>query len=118
MPLALRAIDFRRLGAIGQIQRHQRLELRIRRQRGEDSLAVGQRQRSGRDRRLEIGHDDGAREARRREGQHRAQCRAIPQVQMPVVGAAQVSVLTCGARCSGRMSWRKRARACNARQSR
>ena len=37
---------------------------------------------------LEIRHDDGAREARRGERQHRVQRRTVAQVQVPVVGPA------------------------------
>ena len=42
------------------------------------------------DRRLEVGHDDGARELPRAVGQHRRERGAVAQMQMPVVGAQQV----------------------------
>ena len=52
-------------GRIGEIQRHQRLEIRnrgLRVQRGEDSLAIGQSGCGGRDWRLQVWHDDRAAE--------------------------------------------------------
>ena len=54
----------------------------------EDAFAIGERRGRGGHRRLEIRHDDGAREARRGERQHGRHGRAVAQVQVPVVGAA------------------------------
>ena len=84
----LRALDFRRGGAVGQVQRHQRLELHARRQRRQDALAVGERQLRRRDRRFQIRHHDGACETRRGEGQDGAQRLAVAQMQVPVIGTS------------------------------
>jgi hypothetical protein len=83
-----RAIDFRDLGAICQIQRHQRREIHACWQRGDDAFAISERRRRGRDRRFEIRHHDRARKTRRRERQNGCERCTIAQVQMPVVGAA------------------------------
>ncbi|MCY1274369.1 hypothetical protein D9M70_229910 [compost metagenome] len=74
-------------GVVGQVQRHQRLELHAGRQRGQDAGAVGLRLRHRGHGRLQVGHDDGACELARGIGQHRCQCRAVAQVQVPVVRA-------------------------------
>jgi len=78
--------DFLGRRTVGEVQRHQRLEARPCRQRREDAVAVCERQLRRRDRRLEVGHDDGAGEAARRVGEHGAEVRAVAQMQMPVVG--------------------------------
>jgi hypothetical protein len=83
-----RGVDFRGRGAVGEIQRHQRRETRMRRQRGENPCAIGARRLGGGDRRLEIWHHDGAREARGGEGQDCLHGGAVAQVQVPVVGTA------------------------------
>ena len=57
--------------------------------------AVGQRQRGGGHRRLQVGHDDGARELPRGVRQHGAQRIAVAQMQVPVVGAGQRQRLSC-----------------------
>ena len=90
MPASRARRDLVRRRVVGQVQRHQRLEracpagsaARMR-------SAVVQRQRGGGHRRLQVGHDDGARELARGVRQHRAHRVAVAQVQVPVVGAGQ-----------------------------
>lgn len=79
--------DFLGRGVVGQVQRHQRLEARARRQRGEDALAVGASLRGGRHRRLEVGHDDRPAELARGVAHHVGERVAIAQVQVPVIRA-------------------------------
>ena len=76
-------------GDVGQVERHQRLEVAAGRQGGQDPLAVGQRLRDRGDRRLQVGHDDRAGELRRARAGDRLQRLAVAQVQVPVVGAGQ-----------------------------
>ena len=76
-------------GDLGEVERHQRLERHTRRQSRQDALAVSQRLLRRSHRRLEIGHDDGARKAARRVGEHRGQNFTIAQVQMPIIGAGE-----------------------------
>src|ERR1700730_7678620 len=75
-------------GGVGQIQRHQRLELQPARQRRQDAAAVGEGGFRRRERTCQVRHHHGTREARRGERQHGVQGCAIAQVQMPVVRAA------------------------------
>ncbi|MNV36972.1 hypothetical protein D3C71_1284680 [compost metagenome] len=87
----MRAEDLFRRGVVGQIKRHQRSKsVRVPAgfaQRLQDPAAVGQRLLGGRHRRLQVRHDDGARELARGIRHHGFQRRAIAQVQVPVVGA-------------------------------
>jgi hypothetical protein len=73
------------IGIVGQVERHQRLELHAFRQRGQDALAVGGGGRGRGDRRLQVRHHDRARELARGMRQHAGQRRAVAQVQVPVV---------------------------------
>ena len=69
--------DFSGRRVIGQVQRHERLEAGAGRQRGYDTVAVGGSLLNGGDRRLEIGHDDGAAKLGGRVGNNgRQRCRA------------------------------------------
>ena len=70
---------------VGEVERHQRLELCIVRELAEDALAVMQRLRGGAQRRLEIGHHDRAGEAPRRVGEHRRHRRPVAQMHMEIV---------------------------------
>jgi hypothetical protein len=77
---------------VGEVKRHQRLECAARIQvfqRAEDALAVVERLVRGAHRRLQVGHDDGAREAPRRVADHARHGGAVAQVQVPVVGALE-----------------------------
>jgi hypothetical protein len=72
----LGAQDLGARGLVGQVQRHQRRERQLGRQRVEDALVVFQRLRHGRGhRRLQVGHHDGTAELARGEGQHRLAAR-------------------------------------------
>ena len=79
--------DFSRRRVVGQVQRHQRLEGQAGGQRGQDTVAVGGSLLDGGDRRLQVGHDDGAGELAGGVRQNGGQRLAIAQVQVPVVGA-------------------------------
>jgi hypothetical protein len=81
--------DLCRRRAIGEVQRHQRLEAAAWRQRRQDALAIGQCKGRGGDRWHQVRHHDGATELLCRMGQHCSQLRAITQVQMPVIGGAK-----------------------------
>ena len=83
------AADFRRRGPIGQIKRHQRLEITALGQRSDDPTTVGARSLGGGHRRLEIGHDDGAGELTRAVGQGRGELVAVANVQVPVIGPGE-----------------------------
>ncbi len=72
---------------VREIKGHERLEVHILWQRCENALAVGLRQIDCRDGRLKIGHDNGARKTPRRVGECRSHHRAIPKMEMPIVGA-------------------------------
>ncbi|CAM2144453.1 hypothetical protein PT2222_160049 [Paraburkholderia tropica] len=85
----LRAANFLGRRVVGQVQRHQRLELQARGQRREDAVAIRGSQLGRRDRRLEVRHDDRAAELARRVRQDRRQHRAVAHVKVPVVGAGK-----------------------------
>ncbi len=85
--------DFFGAGVVGQVQRHQRFELRAGGQRSEDARAVRLRLFGGGDRRPEVGHHDRARELPRGVRQHRLHQRAVAQMQVPVVGSGQGDLL-------------------------
>jgi hypothetical protein len=87
-PLGLTAREFAGIGGVGEIGGHQRREIRVRRQRGEDPLAVATRLLDRDDRRREVGHHDRARELACGVRRDAAQHRAVAQVHVPVVGAA------------------------------
>ena len=89
MARQLGARDLISRGVVGQIERHQRLELGVVGQLAENAIAIVQRLRRGRDRRLEVRHDDGAREAPRRIGEHRGHRRPVAQMHVEVVRALQ-----------------------------
>ena len=77
---------------VGEVQRHQRLEIRARavdRPRRQDAFAVSDGGGSGGHRRPQVGHHDGPAELARSERQHGTQRRAVAQVQVPVVGAGE-----------------------------
>ena len=76
-------------GVVGEIQRHQRLEIHTRGQARKYALTILGGGRDSRDRRAQIGHDDGARELARAVGQNGSECIAIAQMQVPVVGAGE-----------------------------
>ncbi len=84
----LGAVDLRRTGAVGQIQSHERLEVRACRERVEDAAAIRERLLGCCDRRLEVRHHDRARETRGGKWQDGAECRAVTQVQVPIVRAS------------------------------
>ena len=88
-PCRLGPHDFLGWQAVGQVERHQRLEIQAVRQRREDALAVGLGLGRGGDRRLQVGHHDGAGKLPCGVGQHGGQGHAVAQVQVPVVGAGQ-----------------------------
>jgi hypothetical protein len=85
----LRARDFFGPRHVRQVQRHERLEARAFRQRGNDAFPVLERGCRRRYRRTQVRHDDGAREAPRGIGENRAHVLAVAQVHVPVVGASQ-----------------------------
>jgi len=82
-------VDLPGRSRLGEIERHQRLEGAIRRQRSDYSIAVCTRQCNRRHRRLEVRHDDRAPEALHGETHHRTHFIAIAEVQVPIVGPAQ-----------------------------
>ncbi len=85
--------DLNGTGVVGQVQRHQRFEIRARGQCGQDARAVGTRLFGGGDRRPEVGHHDRARKLPRAVRQDRMHQRAVAQMQVPVVGAGQDELL-------------------------
>ena len=100
-PRSARAADFGRICAVGEIERHERLEPGADRQRCDDALTVSERERGGGHRRAQVRHDDRAGEARSRERQHRPQCGPVAQVQVPVIRLAQHQIaVTCRLRSS------------------
>ncbi len=80
--------DIGRIGAFGQIERHQGLERDALGQGRENPVAVGCGLPGGDDRRHEVGHDDGPGKVARGFGQHARQHRAVAQMQVHVVGTA------------------------------
>ena len=85
----LRLADLVGRRAVGQVQRHLRLECQAGRDRCEDACPIRGERGRGRHRRLQVGHHQRAAELPCREGQHGRQLRAVAQVQVPVVGPAQ-----------------------------
>ena len=81
--------DIRRVGFLGQVERHQRREIRALGQGGEDPVAVASRIRPRHHRRHQVRHDDGAGEIAGAFGQDGPQHRAVAQMQVPVIGAAE-----------------------------
>ncbi len=76
-------------GVIGQIERHQRIEAHAIRHSSQNALPIGSGHRGGRDRRLKVGHHDGAGKLPRRVRDHIGQHCAVAQVHMPVVGTGE-----------------------------
>ena len=72
---------------VGEIERHQRLELCALWHGGQDALAIGGGLSHGAHWRLQVGHDDGAAELTHRGRQDGCGGGAIAHVQVPVVGA-------------------------------
>ena len=72
----------------GQVQRHQRLEVCAFGQSGIDAVAVGDGICTGDHRGHQIGHDDRAGKVAAGFGKNGPKHRAIAQVQVPIVGAA------------------------------
>ena len=71
---------------VGEVTRHHRLEVAALAARREDARAILRCHRHGGYRRHQVRHHDAAGELRRRERQHRAQHRAVAQMDVPVVG--------------------------------
>ena len=86
--LFLAARQLGRIGAVGEVAGHQRLEFEIRRDRSADAVAVGGglgHLGHGRD---QVGHDDGAGELAGGVDGAGGQHGAVAQMDVPVVGAA------------------------------
>ncbi len=75
--------------AIRQVKRHQRFEARSIRKRRQDARTVIGQPLRRRHRRLQVRHHERTREAGGRERQNGGHVRAVPEVQVPVVRAAQ-----------------------------
>ena len=86
-----------RIGGIGQVERHQRGEIHPRRQCRHDPLAIGCHPGAVGHRRGEVGHDDRPGKLARGMRQHPGQHRAVAQMDMPVVGAADGQAIRHGA---------------------
>ena len=71
---------------VGEVQRHQRLELRALGHSSQNALLVGQHLFGRRNRWAQVGHDDGTAKLRRSMRHHGFQRIAITQVNVPVVG--------------------------------
>jgi len=97
----LGAPDLVARGAVGEVQRHQRLEFHAVRQRRQYALAVAERHFGGRHRRLEVRHHDRACETACAIRQHRAQIVAVAQMQMPVVGTCNGDSAHCCSSVNG-----------------
>ena len=91
--LAEAALDIIRVGLVGEIARHQRLEARARRQRRPDALAIGGGFSGRAHRRRQVRHNDGAAEMPRSYRQHGLEHGAVAHVQVPVVGPADGDAL-------------------------
>ena len=91
---------------LGQVEGHQRGEIRAFGQGRHDAVAVGGGLGAGDHRGHEIWHDDGAGKVAGAMGQHGAQHVAVAQVQVPVVGTADREAL-----CHGRGASTERGRA-------
>ena len=82
-------VDLFGLEGVGEVQRHQRVELEAGGHRGKDALAVGGGLLDGGHRRAQVGHDDRAAEAAGGVGHHGGQGGAVAHVEVPVVGAGE-----------------------------
>mmetsp|Transcript_16910 Transcript_16910/g.40159 ORF Transcript_16910/g.40159 Transcript_16910/m.40159 type:complete len:295 (+) Transcript_16910:853-1737(+) len=89
--------DLVRRRVVGQVHRHQRLEVRALGPRGQDALAIGQRLSGRCDGRPQIGHHDGTGKLPRGVRQHTVQRGFVAQVQMPVVRAGEGEGVVHGA---------------------
>jgi len=81
-------LDVIRVGIVGEVAGHQRLELGARRQRSQDALAISDGILGSGDRWNQIRHQDGTTEIPRRERRHRLEHGAVAQMQVPVVRLA------------------------------
>ena len=86
--LVLAARQLGRIGAVGQVAGHQRLECELGRNRSANSVAIGGGLGDLRHRRHEVGHDDAAGELAGRVHGAGRQHRPVAQMDVPVVGAA------------------------------
>ncbi len=86
--LSMAARDFVGVGSVGQIGDDQRGEVEVGGDRGVDPVAIGAAFLGGGHRRRQIGHDDRAGELARGVARDMGQHRAVAQVNVPVVGAA------------------------------
>ncbi|MCY1292421.1 hypothetical protein D9M70_416480 [compost metagenome] len=86
-------LDVVRIGACGEIERHQRLEPVARGKRGEDALAIGAGVGGRHDRRHQVGHDDRAGEMAAGIGDNAFQHVAVAQVKVPIIRPADNEVL-------------------------
>ncbi len=77
--------DFTWQGQIGEIERHQRFERRVLGQGVDDASPVGLSLGNGRNRRLQVGHDDRTAKSPGAVRDHVAHRPAITQVEVPVI---------------------------------
>jgi len=89
MAAELGARNLFRRGVIGEVKRHQRLELEPIGQLAKDAIAVVQCQCSGSDGRLQVRHHHRARKTPCGIGEHRRHCAPIAQMNMEVVRAPE-----------------------------
>ncbi len=94
-----------RVGGFGEIKRHQRGEIHALRQRRHDPGAIGGGAGAGDHRRHQVRHHDGTGEMACGFGQDGFEHRAIAQMQVPVVGAADCQGLGHGAGITQAPSW-------------
>ena len=92
----LGAVDIRRVaggfdilhtGIVREVERHQRFEVAVCRQRRENPFAIGQRIFAAAHRGNQIGHDDRAPELSRTVGDDGLQVGGVTQMQMPIIGS-------------------------------
>jgi len=81
--------DFVGLGAVGQVEHHQRFEAAAAGRTSEDALAIGVGLRGITHRRYQVRHDDGAAKRARNIGHGVGQRSTIAKMNMPVVGTQQ-----------------------------
>ncbi len=81
-------LDLAGRDGVREVGGHERLEGHVLGERRDDALTVGSRLLHRRDRRLQVGHHDGARELAGREERDALQHVSVPQVNVPVVGSA------------------------------
>ena len=86
--LLLAARKLGRIGAVGQVAGHQRLEIELGRNRSANSLAIGRGLGDRGHRRHQVGHDDGAGELAGGVDGAGREHRPVAQMDVPVVGAA------------------------------